>query len=289
MSYAPALLSSLDELAGLYDAVLCDIWGVVHNGREAYASATAALRRFRQAGGTVVLVSNVPKPREPIPGQLARLGVGPDVYDGIVTSGDAIRTELKLRAPGPMYRIGPVGFDDPLWEGLDLHFEPRIEAAAFIGVSGLNDDATETPADYRPLFEAARERDLELLCANPDIQVRVGDRLVWCAGALARDYAALGGRVVMAGKPYPPIYALARAEVSRLRGRPVSDSRLLAIGDGMATDIRGANQEGVDALFVAEGLNGAAFFDGARLDPARAAAALAAQGLHARYVMGQLA
>lgn len=285
----PELLPSLDALAGRYDAVLCDIWGVVHNGRAAFGPAVQALRRWRAAGGLVVLVSNVPKPRDPIPAQLARLGVPEDAYDAIATSGDAIRAELSLRAPGPMYRIGPPEFDASLWEGLGLAFAPDLEAAAFIGVSGLNDDAAETPEDYQSLLASAKRRDLELLCANPDIQVRVGDRLVWCAGALARDYAAIGGRVVMAGKPYPPIYALARAEIARLRGGALPDQRLLAIGDGLSTDILGANREGIEALFIASGLNGRAFFTEDGLDPARVRAALAAEGLFARFAMAELA
>ncbi len=285
----PRALETLDDLVDQYDAVLCDIWGVIHNGRTAFTPAVAALRRFRAAGRLVILISNVPKPRDPIPGQLARLGVPADAYDAIVTSGDAIRAELRARAPGPMYRIGPAEFDASLWADLGLAFEPDLDCAAFVGVSGLNDDRIETPGDYAALLARARSRDLELLCANPDIQVRVGDRLVWCAGALARDYERIGGRVVMAGKPYPPIYALARAEIARLRGGVLAASRLLAIGDGMGTDILGANREGLDALFVATGLGGESLVAAGRFSPEKAAAALAQNGVSARYVAAGLA
>jgi HAD superfamily hydrolase (TIGR01459 family) len=285
---APTPLASIDDITADYDAVLCDIWGVVHNGRRAYAAACDALRRFRARGGAVVLVSNVPKPRDPIPAQLARLGVGEDVYDAIVTSGDAIRAELRARAPGPMFKIGPAEFDAVLWEGLGLAEAP-LEEAAFIAVSGLNDDAAETPEDYRPMLQEARSRDLELLCANPDIVVRVGERLVWCAGAIAREYAAIGGRVVMAGKPHAPIYALARTEVARLRAASVPDTRILAIGDGAPTDVLGANREGIDCLFIADGINDAALRADGGLDMAAVAKTLAQHEVHARYAMPALA
>jgi HAD superfamily hydrolase (TIGR01459 family) len=153
-----------------------------------------------------------------------------------------------------------------------------------VAVSGLNNDAVETPADYGELLAAARARDLELLCANPDIVVRVGDRLVWCAGALARDYAALGGRVVMAGKPWAPIYLLAHAECPG-----VAKERILAIGDGVGTDVKGANAQGLDCLFIASGLHGEALMTQGRLDPEKVQAALDADGAHARYVMPALA
>jgi len=201
------VLRSIDAIADRYDAMFCDLWGVVHNGRTPYAEAVEALRRLRAAGKTVILLTNVPKPRDSIPGQLDRMGVPRDAWDAIVTSGDAIRAELKVRAPGPMYRIGPGEYDRPLWEGLGLEEAP-LEQARFIGISGLNHD-DETPADYADLIRVAKARDLEMLCANPDIIVQFGDRMIWCAGAIARDYAALGGKVVMAGKPYPPIYELA--------------------------------------------------------------------------------
>jgi HAD superfamily hydrolase (TIGR01459 family) len=235
------------------------------------------------------LLTNVPKPRGPIPVQLDRIGVPRDAWDAIVTSGDAIRAELRKRAPGPMYKIGPAEFDASLWEGLGLHFSPLREAA-FIGISGLDDDLTETPASYKDRLEAARARDLEMVCANPDIVVRVGDRLVWCAGAVARDYAALGGRVVMAGKPHAPIYDLAYAELEAIRGERVPKRRLLAIGDGAPTDVLGAARQGLDCLFVADGVNGADLQsqDGG-LDLEKVSALLRGIDASATYVTGGLA
>ena len=184
------LIAALDAIADRYDAFLCDVWGVIHNGVRIYPAAAAALSALRAAGKRVILLTNVPKPRGPIPGQLDRLGFPRSAWDAIVTSGDAIRVELAKRAPGPMYKIGPAS-DRALWEGLGLAFS-GLDQARFVGVSGL-DEYRHTPEQYAGVLAQARARDLELLCANPDIVVRVGEELIWCAGALARDYAALGG------------------------------------------------------------------------------------------------
>jgi HAD superfamily hydrolase (TIGR01459 family) len=278
------ILQNLEEIADRYDAVFCDVWGVVHNGRQLFPGAADALMRFRGTGKSVILLTNVPKPRDPIPAQLDRLGLPRRAYDEIVTSGDAIRAELSARAPGPMFKIGPAR-DAVLWDGLNLAQAP-LEAAAFIGISGLNRD-DEEPELYADVLARARERDLEMLCANPDIVVRVGDDLMWCAGAVARDYAKLGGRVVMAGKPHPPIYACAFRELEALRG-PTDRARVLCVGDGVPTDIRGANQQGLDCLFIASGMHGEALFTAGLPDAEKIAAALAEEGVHAQYVMAEL-
>jgi len=280
------LIDRLDQIADRYDAVLCDLWGVVHNGRRAFPAAVTALQRFRARGGTVVLISNVPKPRDPIGGQLDRLGVGRDAWDEIVTSGDAIRAELARRAPGPMYRIGP-GEDDVLWAGLGLSETRDVAAAGFLAISGLDDPLTQTPADYLPLLALAQARGLELLCANPDIVVKVGERLIWCAGAVGLEYDKLGGTTILAGKPHPPIYALAETELQARRGL-VDKSRILAIGDGASTDVLGANRYGVDALFIASGIHGEALIQDGALSITAVAQTLAEAGAQARYVMPAL-
>jgi HAD superfamily hydrolase (TIGR01459 family) len=281
------IISSIDEIAAGYDAVLCDVWGVLHNGRAAYPAACAALQRVRRAGKPVVLITNVPKPRGPIPGQLDRAGVPRDAWDAIVTSGDATRAELAARAPGPVYRIGPRDYDRQLWEGLDLAEAP-LNKARFIGISGLNRD-DETPADYADMLREARSRDLEMICANPDIIVQFGDRMIWCAGSIARDYAALGGKVVMAGKPYAPIYDLARKELAPLLGERAPPPAILCIGDGIPTDIAGANAQRMDSLFIASGMHGEALLSDGKLDPAKVDAALAAENVRATYAMAALA
>ncbi|MCC7396435.1 MAG: TIGR01459 family HAD-type hydrolase [Planctomycetes bacterium] len=279
-------LASLDEILDHYDAVLCDIWGVVHDGRRTYAGAADALARARARGKVVVLITNAPKPRDPIPGQLDRLGCPRAAWTAIVTSGDAIREELRRRAPGPMFRIGPAS-EQSLWQGLGLTFA-ELDHARFVGVSGLR-TWEETPDAYTDVLRRMRAADLELLCANPDIQVRLGDSLVWCAGAIARDYQALGGRVVMAGKPYAPIYELAYVEVERQLGRRPARSRMLCIGDGVPTDVLGANRQGHDMLFIAGGMHGDALQRDGVVDGERVAAALAAQSVHAEFTMLQLA
>lgn len=281
------IISSIDEIAAGYDAVLCDVWGVLHNGRAAYPAACAALQRVRRTGKPVVLITNVPKPRGPIPGQLDRAGVPRDAWDAIVTSGDATRAELAARAPGPVYRIGPRDYDRQLWEGLDLAEAP-LNKARFIGISGLNRD-DETPADYADMLREARSRDLEMICANPDIIVQFGDRMIWCAGSIARDYAALGGKVVMAGKPYAPIYDLARKELAPLLGERAPPPAILCIGDGIPTDIAGANAQRMDSLFIASGMHGEALLSDGKLDPAKVDAALAAENVRATYAMAALA
>lgn len=282
-----AFPESLESLADRYDAVLCDIWGVLHNGREVFPEAVDALLRYREMGGIVVLVSNVPKPRDPIPGQLERLGCPPGVYDAIVTSGDAIRAELRVRAPGPMLKMGPPD-DDVLWQGLGLEQVDDVQDAAFLAISGLDDPFGEKPFDYSDLLEEARDRDLELLCANPDLVVRMGEKLMWCAGTVAAQYGNLGGRVVMAGKPFAPIYRLAFEEIENLAGRAIDERRLLAIGDGVGTDIRGANAADIDSLFIASGMHGEALRTNGVLDSAKVAVALAAEDARTDYVMGFL-
>ncbi|MEZ5958166.1 MAG: TIGR01459 family HAD-type hydrolase [Hyphomonadaceae bacterium] len=281
------IISSVDEVVENYDAILCDVWGVLHNGRTAYPAACAALQRVRGAGKAVVLITNVPKPRGPIPAQLDRAGVPRDAWDAIVTSGDATRAELAARAPGPVYRIGPRDYDRQLWEGLSLAEAPLSEAR-FIGISGLNRD-DETPADYADVLREARARDLEMICANPDIIVQFGDRMIWCAGAIARDYTAIGGKVVMAGKPFAPIYDLARNELAPLLGKRVTPPSILCIGDGIPTDVAGANAQQMDSLFIASGMHGETLWSGGKLDPAKVNAALAAENASATYAMASLA
>jgi HAD superfamily hydrolase (TIGR01459 family) len=283
----PVFPQSLESVLAGYDALVCDVWGVLHNGRGVFPEAVAALQNARRRGLIVALVSNVPKPRDPIPGQLDRLGCPRDAWDAIITSGDAIRAELVIRAPGPMLKIGPDD-DAVLWGGMGLEQTDDVGSARFMAISGLNDPVREDVGDYAGLLAAAKARDLELLCANPDLVVRIGDRLIVCAGAVAAEYARIGGRVVMAGKPFAPIYRLAFAEIDGVAGRVVDKSRILAIGDGIGTDIIGANTAGIDALFIASGIHGEKLKSGGALDPALIEAAFTSENAHARYIMEHL-
>ncbi len=284
----PHALSGLGDIAAEYDILLCDVWGVIHNGRESWPAACEALARFNDHGH-VVLISNSPRPSSDVVAQLDRLGVPRDSWKAFVTSGDATRAELARRAPGPAWIIGP-DRDWPLYEGLGLQTAQGAEDAAFISVTGPVDDETETPEDYRERLAAGAARDLELICANPDRVVQRGDRLIYCGGSLADLYESLGGRVTMAGKPYGPIYELAIAEGQKLLGRTVNRARVLCIGDGVVTDVLGADRQALDCLFIAQGIHGdAARGTDGRLDPARAADLLRAETTYARYAMLDLA
>ena len=285
----PHALPHLGAVAGDYDILLCDVWGVIHNGRESWAAPCEALTRFNREGGHVVLISNSPRPASDVIAQLDGLGVPREAWKAFVTSGDATRAELAKRAPGPALLLGPER-DAPLYAGLGLDVAGDPGAAAFVSVTGLVDDETETPEDYRDRLTIAASRDLELICANPDRVVQRGDKLIYCGGSLADLYESLGGRVVMAGKPFGPIYDLALHEAQTLLGRPVDRSRVLCIGDGVVTDVMGANAQALDCLFIAQGIHGdqAKGEDGA-LDPARAAALLKAETTYARYAALELA
>ena len=236
----------LAELAQHYDTLFCDVWGVVHDGVAAFPAACEALARWRAEVGPVILISNAPRPEGAVATQLQGLGAPAGSWSAIVTSGDVCRQLLAECAPGPAWRIGPPK-DDPLFEGLGLEFTDK-EHAAFIACSGPFDEDNETPEDYRDAFVEAVARGLTMLCANPDLVVQRGDRLIYCAGALAALYRDLGGEVIEAGKPYAPIYDLARA-------RAQGSGRILTIGDAVATDLAGARAQGLDALFVAGGIH----------------------------------
>ena len=280
LPHAPAGLS---EIAADYDILLCDVWGVIHNGRESWPEACEALARFNREGGQVVLISNSPRPSSDVIAQLDHLGVPRASWQAFVTSGDATRAELSKLAPGPAWIIGPER-DGTLYEGLGLERAASAEDAAFISVTGLVNDETETPEDYRDRLQSAADRGLELICANPDRIVQRGDKIIYCGGALADVYEALGGRVTMAGKPYSPIYALALIEAEKLLGRTVDRSRVLCIGDGVITDVLGAAQQALDCLFIAQGIHGdTAKGEDGRIDPARAADLLKAETTYARY------
>jgi HAD superfamily hydrolase (TIGR01459 family) len=283
---APKLPAGLSEIAADYDALLCDVWGVIHNGRESFPVACAALARYRASRGPVILISNSPRPHGPVVDQLDGLGVPREAWSHIVTSGDATRLLLAERAPGPAWKIGP-DRDDALYDGLGVQFSD-LETARFISVTGPYDDETDEPTDYRDRFVACIERDLVMLCANPDIVVQRGDKLIYCGGALAQLYESLGGKVLMAGKPYPIIYELSLAKVAEALGRPVDPARVLCIGDGLPTDVRGANARGLDVLFVASGIHGAETIGPDGLNAPAVADLLRQAGLTATYAIADL-
>src|SRR6266540_360428 len=247
------VIGSIKEIGSRYRAWLVDIWGVMHNGHRAFPRAVDAARSFRERGGIVVLLSNSPRPTPGVQEQLRRLGVPDDAYDATVTSGDLTRYELGKHKGTTVFHLGPER-DLPIFDGIPVKLGPP-EDAELVVCSGLFDDETETPEDYVELLRKLAARKLPMICANPDHLVERGDKLVYCAGALAAIYEKLRGSVLYAGKPYAPIYELALETISALAKGSVARDGVLAIGDGVNTDIAGAAGLGIDAVFVASGLH----------------------------------
>jgi HAD superfamily hydrolase (TIGR01459 family) len=293
-SGAPTPCPRLREIAPRYDALFCDVWGVVHDGRRAFAAACEALIEFRRGGGAVVLITNAPVPHGRVIAVLDRLRAPAEAYDAVVASGDVTRDELARRAPGPVYAIGvredsgALSGYGSVYAGLGVELTADPAAARLVCCTGLREYPDGDPETYRAELAGLAARGLPMVCANPDVQFRHGDALVWAAGSLARIYEQEGGTVIRPGKPDAAIYRVARDEVARVRGAAVADDRVLAIGDGPATDILGANREGIDALFIGGGIHGEALGEGADFHQ-RAAALLADDGVHARYAAPALA
>jgi HAD superfamily hydrolase (TIGR01459 family) len=234
-------------------AWIVDIWGVMHNGARAFPAAVDACRQFRATGGTVLLLSNAPRPFPDVVTHLRTLGVPDDAYDGGVTSGDVTRGLMSAEPGRAFLHIGPER-DNGLFSGLDVRKTGAREAEAVL-CSGLWDDTRETPDDYVQLFETLIARQLPMICANPDIKVERGDKLIYCAGALAQRYGEMGGQVRYAGKPHLPAYDAAFKRVEELRGVTVPASQMLAIGDGVETDIRGGCAASLDTVMIASGVH----------------------------------
>jgi HAD superfamily hydrolase (TIGR01459 family) len=252
-------ISGLSEISGRYEAILCDIWGVLHNGVSSFPSASEALVSFRRRGGAVVLISNAPRPSHPIERQVLKLGVSPEAFDAVVTSGDVTISLMQAQAGDQVLHIGPdrdLSLFDAAMEATVAR--PKLvsfEHAQYALCTGLRNDETETLDEYEPELRAMAIRGMAMICANPDIVIHRGDTLIHCAGALARRYEELGGSVIYAGKPYAPIYDRALTAAEQVRGAPIEKPRVLAIGDGMRTDVAGAARSGLDALFVTGGIH----------------------------------
>lgn len=280
------ILDSIALLSRRYGAWLTDIWGVLHNGVRPFAAAVEACQLYRQSGGVVILISNSPRPREGVIRQLREIGVADDAYDGVATSGDVTRLLVSAYTGRGVYHLGPER-DLGIYTGLPVTFADPAEAAVVV-CSGLLDDETETPEDYTGRLAELRARGLPMICANPDIVVERGDKLVYCAGALAESYERLGGRVVYAGKPHKPLYDLALALVTARRSAALPRHRVLAIGDGIRTDMQGAACQNIDAVFVASAVHlGSARSDG--LTPDALSGAFAGQKKLPIAAFGQLA
>jgi HAD superfamily hydrolase (TIGR01459 family) len=256
----------LRDLVDGVEVILSDIWGVVHNGLEAFPEACAALHTFRKRGGTVILITNAPRPADSVQRQLRKLGVADDTYDAIVSSGDLTRHYVASHPGRKVFWLGPER-DNSIYRGLDPALSP-LEEADYIVCTGPFDDETESAEDYRAMMQKALQRKLTLICANPDIVVERGDRLVYCAGAIAELYRELGGEVIFYGKPHRPIYERALALAAEHGGRDIKLDRVLAIGDSVRTDLTGAHGFGIDCLFVTRGIHSEQFEGIDQLDPA---------------------
>jgi len=248
-------LTGFSQIASDYDAVLSDVWGVIHNGVTAHPSASEALVNYRRQGGHVVLITNAPRPSEPILAMLDRLGVPREAYDAIVSSGDVTRSMIAKYSGKVIHHVGPPSEDDALYEGLDV-IRGSAEDAAVVVVTDLDTD-DDTPEMYRKRAEFWLSRKLKMICANPDRVVEHGEKIIYCGGALGDLYSAMGGMVLMAGKPYMPIYEEAFRMAEKAAGRQLSKGRTLAIGDSVRTDAAGAAQFGVDLLFITGSIHAA--------------------------------
>ncbi|MDX5357357.1 MAG: TIGR01459 family HAD-type hydrolase [Rhodobacterales bacterium] len=288
------IIRELAEISDRYDVLFCDLWGCVHDGKRAMPAAVAALQAFRAKGGAVVLLTNAPRPKPSVMRQIERLGVPADAWDEIVTSGDAAQYALVNGAVGrKVWHVGPpkdlTFFSEmaPDLPAADIELVPLTEAEGIVATD-LFDNLHEQPDEYYGRLLMAREANLPMLCANPDLMVDYGDKRVWCAGALAKMYEEMGGTALYFGKPHPPIYDLARRRLAAM-GREVSEDRILCLGDGIGTDVAGAAGEGLDGLFVTGGLAAEQFGpdvenpDGALLD-----AWLAAHEAAPQWAIGRL-
>ncbi len=294
------LIASLSEISQNYRAVFCDLWGCLHNGKAPFPAAVAALQAFRAQGGTVMMLTNAPRPFGSVEAQLARLGAPRDCYDLVVSSGDAAQYALISGAVGRRVHFIGADKDMPFFTDLPpelaalaakhppFEFVPMAEAEGIV-CTGLRDDQTETPEDYRAALLLGKARALTMLCANPDIIVDMGERRMYCAGALAQAYEEAGGETLYFGKPHPPIYDLARRKLTETVGS-IPNEEILCIGDGPWTDVLGAQNEGIDTLFITGGIMAESFGpDSARPDPARLEAWLGENGLAPTWSMGHLA
>lgn len=282
----PPFVPHFSALASDYDVLLCDVWGVLHNGLEAFPDACDALMRMRAKGGTVALITNSPRPSEQVSRQLGRLHVPPETYDAVVSSGDVTRSVIIERRGQSLYHLGPER-DRSIFTGLNVRFAP-LEGADYVVCSGLEDDEVETPEDYRARLETMLKRRAFMVCGNPDVVVERGRRLVYCAGAIADLYRTMGGEVLYAGKPYRPIYDMALAKAEAAAGRKTPLPRVLAIGDSVRTDLKGARALGVDFLFVTSGIHAEELGGRDEPDAAALSATFAAAGEMPKAMMRHL-
>lgn len=287
-SAVPPILHHAGPLLSDYDVLFCDVWGVVHNGLTAFEGACAALQRFRRQGGTVILVSNAPVPKYRVADMLETRNVPADCWDDIVSSGAIALEHIKERGFERLYLIGPRDRDQAFFKLIDAK-SVHLDQAQAIACTGLTDDRTETPEDYLPLLRKAHALNIPFVCANPDLLVDVGGTLLYCAGAIADLYANMGGQVFWAGKPHLNAYETAHRIAESLRDTNVPRAKCLVIGDAIRTDLKGAENFGCDALFVASGIHRHEAMEGTKLSKDKLAALFPPGTPSAKSVMTELA
>lgn len=285
------IINSLSDIAAPYDAAFVDLWGCLHDGVQAIPSAVAACEAFRAAGKTVILVTNSPRPWSDVEVQIKKFGVTDDAWDAIATSGDSARAAMFRGIVGKkLWVIGGQTESINFFEKMDVIQNPvDIEMVDLEDAEGIvclgPDDPYADPAVYRPQFLYAKQQGLKLLCANPDIVVDRGEKREWCAGALAALYTEMGGESLYFGKPHPPIYDLARR---RLAAIDPQAQNILAIGDGIGTDVKGALGENIDSLFISGGLARSETKTTDQPDPDALATYLETHQTAATYAIGTL-
>jgi len=273
----PQIISNAGPLLSRYDAIFCDVWGVMHNGRTAHEGAGDALARFRAEGGTVILVSNAPVPASGVERVLEKTGVRRDAWDAIVSSGDIALRHIADKGYRRMHWVGPSRRDYALYIRLGEPQAPIVEADAIV-CTGFKDDRNETVEHYHPMIEEGVALKLPFVCANPDLVVDVGTARLMCAGSIAAEYERRGGEVFWAGKPHPSAYGTAVATATELRGATPALQRILAIGDAVRTDLAAAQGLGVDGLFVAAGIHNDAVMAEGEIDARKLATLFAPPG-----------
>lgn len=243
-------IDGLSEVAGFYDGVILDLWGVVHDGVKPFADTTETLQELKRSKRIVWLLSNAPRRAHVVAKHLEDMGVGANLYDGLLTSGEAtflaLREKYIAKWGRKCFHLGPAR-DKSVYEGLDLDIVTDLKEADFVLNSGIYDHFNDTAEKYAPLLEEAAAKNLPMICANPDKVVYVGDRLVLCPGTLAQMYEKMEGQVTWFGKPHRAVYSMALAAMGV--------RKVLAVGDSMETDVAGATGAGMDAAFVVSGIH----------------------------------
>ena len=244
-------VNNFSEISNQYNALICDIWGVIHNGQELFPGISECLLNFKKLNNVVILLSNAPRPSSYVSSVLDKFGFKDECYDGIITSGDLTKKSLNEKIFGEnCYHIGPER-DLNIFEGTNVN-RVDFNNSDFIFVTGLFNDEIEDENDYLDLLNSAREREMTLVCANPDLLVQRGDKLIPCAGLISKTYEEMGGKVVNIGKPFSPIFKEAIEMVKK--NSKFDEHKILVVGDGLETDIKGANSIGLDSILVLGGL-----------------------------------